>query len=255
MSCATVGRAYAPARGRRLCFAAQRRRLHCHGHACRRTGAGAARADGRGGRDRDAEGTWAHRPQVPDLLRLRDGTRRWPADLPGRVGDSPLIASPVDAGVRRSAACVGSGRLPKRVRDRVCRPPRSDRCPPPRSPSSSVSGHAPGSGTSSRGRSAATGRKHHSASALYDATGRVLAVADALWIEPRDHAPFGGRAARFVTACALAVLRLSSPRSWSRSVGQARRRRDMSARPARRARAPAPRRLRRSGVGRAAAAE
>ena len=35
-------------------------------------------------------------------------------------------------------------------------------------------------------------RKHHSASALYDATGRVLAVADALWIEPRDHAAFGG---------------------------------------------------------------
>ena len=28
-------------------------------------------------------------------------------------------------------------------------------------------------------------RKHHSASALYDATGRVLAVADALWIKPR----------------------------------------------------------------------
>ena len=36
------------------------------------------------------------------------------------------------------------------------------------------------------------GRKHHSASALYGATGRVLAVADALWIEPRDPAAFGG---------------------------------------------------------------
>jgi hypothetical protein len=36
------------------------------------------------------------------------------------------------------------------------------------------------------------GRKHHSASALYDATGPVLAVADALWIDPRDHAAFGG---------------------------------------------------------------
>ena len=36
------------------------------------------------------------------------------------------------------------------------------------------------------------GRKHHSASALYDATGRVLAVADALWIELRDPAAFGG---------------------------------------------------------------
>ena len=35
------------------------------------------------------------------------------------------------------------------------------------------------------------GRKHHSASALYDATGRVLAVADALWIELRDPAAFG----------------------------------------------------------------
>jgi hypothetical protein len=36
------------------------------------------------------------------------------------------------------------------------------------------------------------GRKHHSASALYDATGRALAVADALWIELRDPAAFGG---------------------------------------------------------------
>jgi hypothetical protein len=34
------------------------------------------------------------------------------------------------------------------------------------------------------------GRKHDSASALYDGTGRVL-PADALWIEPRDHAAFG----------------------------------------------------------------
>jgi hypothetical protein len=39
---------------------------------------------------------------------------------------------------------------------------------------------------------ASDGRKHHSASALYDATARVLAVADALWIEPRDPAAFGG---------------------------------------------------------------
>jgi len=36
------------------------------------------------------------------------------------------------------------------------------------------------------------GRKHHSGSALYSATGRVLAVADALWIELRDPATFGG---------------------------------------------------------------
>ncbi len=36
------------------------------------------------------------------------------------------------------------------------------------------------------------GRKHHSASALYDAAGGVLAVADALWIELRDPAAFGG---------------------------------------------------------------
>ncbi len=35
-------------------------------------------------------------------------------------------------------------------------------------------------------------RKHHSASALYDAEGRVLAVADALWIELREPAAFGG---------------------------------------------------------------
>ena len=35
------------------------------------------------------------------------------------------------------------------------------------------------------------GRKHHSASALYDATGRVLAIADSLWIELRDPAAFG----------------------------------------------------------------
>ena len=39
---------------------------------------------------------------------------------------------------------------------------------------------------------ASDGRKHHSASALYDATGRALAVADALWIELRDPAAFGG---------------------------------------------------------------
>jgi hypothetical protein len=35
------------------------------------------------------------------------------------------------------------------------------------------------------------GRKHRSASALYDAAGRVLAVADSLWIELRDPAAFG----------------------------------------------------------------
>jgi len=35
------------------------------------------------------------------------------------------------------------------------------------------------------------GRKHHSASALYDEAGRVLAVADSLWIELRDPAAFG----------------------------------------------------------------
>jgi hypothetical protein len=34
-------------------------------------------------------------------------------------------------------------------------------------------------------------RKHHSASALYNATGCVLAVADSLWIELRDPAAFG----------------------------------------------------------------
>ena len=36
------------------------------------------------------------------------------------------------------------------------------------------------------------GRKHRSASALYSATGRVLAVADSRWIELRDPATFGG---------------------------------------------------------------
>jgi hypothetical protein len=35
------------------------------------------------------------------------------------------------------------------------------------------------------------GRKHHSASALYDEAGRVLAVADSLRIELRDPAAFG----------------------------------------------------------------
>ena len=38
---------------------------------------------------------------------------------------------------------------------------------------------------------ASDGRKHQSASALYDAAGGVLAVADALWIELRDPAAFG----------------------------------------------------------------
>ena len=51
----------------------------------------------------------------------------------------------------------GSARLPKRVGDRVCRPPRSGSLSSPRSPSSFESGRAPGSGTSSpRGRSPAT---------------------------------------------------------------------------------------------------
>jgi hypothetical protein len=35
------------------------------------------------------------------------------------------------------------------------------------------------------------GRKHRSGSALYDAAGGVLAVADAVWIELRDPAAFG----------------------------------------------------------------
>jgi hypothetical protein len=35
------------------------------------------------------------------------------------------------------------------------------------------------------------GRKHHSASALYDEAGRVLAIADSLWIELRDPDGFG----------------------------------------------------------------
>ena len=37
----------------------------------------------------------------------------------GQVGDSALIASPMDAAVRRSAVRVGSARLPKRVRDGI----------------------------------------------------------------------------------------------------------------------------------------
>jgi hypothetical protein len=43
----------------------------------------------------------------------------------------------------------------------------------------------------SRDGDAALSYKHHSASALYDAAGRVLAVADPLWIELLDSAAFG----------------------------------------------------------------
>ena len=155
---ATVGRAAtAPARGRRLCFAAPRRRRHRHGRARRRTGAGAARADGRAGRDRDAEVRGLRAPQVPDVLRLRDRTRRRPADLRRSGRGQPPDRLPVDAGVRRSAVCVGSARLPKRVRDRICRPPHSDRCPRLAHRRAPSSARAPGSDTSSpRGRSAAT---------------------------------------------------------------------------------------------------
>ena len=127
---ATVGRAATPpARGRRLCLAAARRRRHRHGRAWRRRGAGPARADGRAGRDRDAQVRGLRAPQVPDLLRLRDRTRRRPADLRRSGRGQPAHRLPVDAGVRRSPVCVGSARLPKRVRDRIRRPPRSDRCP------------------------------------------------------------------------------------------------------------------------------
>ena len=119
-------------------------------------------------------------PQVPDLLRLRDGTRRWPADLPGRVGDSPLIASPVDAGVRRSAACVGSAldcpsalaieSVDHRAQIVVLASLTVELRERPRAGERHVVAAWP---------VGSDGRKHHSASALYDATGRVLAVADA----------------------------------------------------------------------------
>jgi hypothetical protein len=35
----------------------------------------------------------------------------------------------------------------------------------------------------------ADGRKHVSAGALYDASGRAVAVSEALWIEPKDPPP------------------------------------------------------------------
>ena len=97
---ATLGRAAAaPARGRRLCFAAQRRRRHRHGRARRRPGAGPARPDGRGDRDRDAEVWGLHAPQVPDLLHLRDGARRRPADLRQSGRGQGADRLPVDAAV------------------------------------------------------------------------------------------------------------------------------------------------------------
>ena len=118
-----------------------------------------------------------------------DGLRIYPV-ASGTARSSPPPWTPES---RRSAACVGSARLPKRVGDRVCRPPRSDRCPRLAYPSSSVSGRAPGERhVVAAWPVGSDGRKHHSASALYDATGRVLAVADALWIGPRDPAAFGG---------------------------------------------------------------
>ena len=51
---------------RRLGFPAQRRRCDRHGRARRRAGAGPAGADGRAGRDRDAQVRGLRAPQVPD---------------------------------------------------------------------------------------------------------------------------------------------------------------------------------------------
>ena len=179
MSCATVGRAYAPARGRRLCFAAQRRRRHCHGHACRRTGAGAARADGRGGRDRDAEGTWAPDHRFPTCFvcgtARDDGLRIYPVasgtarSSPPRwtpESDDPLLVWAVldcpsalaIESVDHRAQIVVLASLTVELRER------------PRAGERHVVAAWP---------VGSDGRKHHSASALYDATGRVLAVADA----------------------------------------------------------------------------
>ena len=60
----------------------------------RRTGARAASADGRGGRDRDAEVRGLRAPQVPDVFCLRDGARGRLRIYAGQVGDGQLIASP-----------------------------------------------------------------------------------------------------------------------------------------------------------------
>ena len=97
-------------------------------------GAAAVRAyappgpDGRGGRDCDAEVCGVRAPQVPDVFvcgtAREDGLRIYA----GRVGDSALIASPWTP-QSDDPACVGGARLPKRVRDRICRPRHADRCP------------------------------------------------------------------------------------------------------------------------------
>ncbi len=177
----------ASARTTALSHTAARRRRNRHGRAWRRPGAGPARADGRAGRDRDAQLRGLRAPQVPDLLRLRDRTRGRPADLRRSGRGQPADRLPVDAGVRRSPVCVGSARLPKRTRSNLSTTALRS-LSSPRSPSSSVNARAPGSDTSSP---RSDGRKHHSASALYDATGRVRAVADSLWVELQDPAAFG----------------------------------------------------------------
>ena len=175
---ATVGRAAnAPARGRRLCLAAPRRRRHCHGHACRRT----AQAPPAPTVEEAEIATLSYvgfRPQVPDLLRLRDGTRRWPGIYP--VGSGTAGSSPPRGRRSPTIRCLrGSPRLPERVGDRsvdhraqivVLASLTVELRERPRAGERHVVAAWP---------VGSDGRKHHSASALYDAMGRVLAVADA----------------------------------------------------------------------------
>ena len=110
----------------------------------------------------------------------------------GQVGDSPLIASPWTP---ESDDPVFAGQCPTaQARTRSNPSTTALRAlSSPRSPSSSVSRPRAGERhVVAAWPVSSDGRKHHSASALYDATGCVLAIADSLWIELRDPAAFGG---------------------------------------------------------------
>ena len=149
------------------------------GHAFTGELEGAAVAVARGGGR--SLGALRRRPPVPDLFRVRPATRGRPADLPRPAGDRLACTwRPPDADPVYVWAALDC--------------PSGFACMPPGSLSVLASMtariHAPArvgeEHVISAWKISSEGRKHRGGSAIHDAGGRLVAVAEALWITPRS---------------------------------------------------------------------
>ena len=122
------------------------------------------------------------RPPVPDLFRLRPATRGRPADLSrARRRQARLHLAPAR---RRPGLRLGRAGLPVRLRlhaARLAQRAGVDDRADPRARSRVGEEHV-----ISAWKISSEGRKHRGGSAIHDAGGRLVAVAEALWITPRS---------------------------------------------------------------------